>query len=66
MASNRLNAYEAAIEIVELNAELFVATVEFEEGNHRAYLEHLRKAQTHLTILILDEDHADIDLSGAE
>jgi hypothetical protein len=36
--------------------DLFVASMSLEEGNERAYLEFLRKAQAHLTDLILDAE----------
>ncbi len=56
MTDRRLNGYDAAIEIIDLNGDLFVAVMAFEEGNPRVYLEHLRKAQAHLTALILDAE----------
>ncbi|MGP8125188.1 MAG: hypothetical protein ACLQEQ_04870 [Nitrososphaerales archaeon] len=51
-----MNGYDAAIEIIDLNRDLFVAVMAFEEGNTKAYLGHLRKAQAHLTALILDAE----------
>ena len=41
-------------EIVEVSVDLFVASMSLEESNERAHLEFLRKAQAHLTNLILD------------
>jgi hypothetical protein len=52
----RLNGYDSAIEMIDLNAELFVAAMALEEGNRRAYLEHLRRAQVSLTKLIVDAE----------
>lgn len=66
MADNRLNGYDAAIEIIDLNGEIFVAVMAFEEGNLRAYLEHLRKAQAHITALILDAEERTINEPTSE
>jgi hypothetical protein len=56
MAENGLNGYDAAIELIDLDGDLFVAAMAFEEGDLRMYLEHLRKAQAHLTSLIVDAE----------
>jgi hypothetical protein len=57
-----MNGYDTAVEIINLNGDLFVAVMAFEEGNLSVYLKHLRKAQAHLTALILDaEERADIE-----
>lgn len=62
-SDKRMNGYDAAIEIIDLNGDLFVAVMAFEEGNPKLYLECLRKAQAHLTALILDaEERADTEL----
>ncbi|MDG7016448.1 MAG: hypothetical protein JRM82_03630 [Nitrososphaerota archaeon] len=51
--------FDAETEMIEVSVDLYVASMAFEEGNRRAYLDHLRKAQAHLTGLILDaEEHA--------
>jgi hypothetical protein len=39
-----------------VSVDLHVASLSFEEGNGRAYLDHLRRAQAHLTGLILDAE----------
>ena len=50
--------FDREAEMVEVSVELYVASLLFEEGNERAYLDHLRRAQAHLTGLILDaEEH---------
>ena len=50
--------YDREAEMVEVSVNLFVASMSLEEGNERAYLEFLRKAQAHLTGLVLDaEEH---------
>lgn len=62
MSDKRMNGYDTAVEIIDLNGDLFVAVMAFEEGNPKLYLEHLRKAQAHLTSLILDaEERADTE-----
>ena len=42
--------------MIEVSVDLYVASLSFEEGNERAYLDHLRKAQAHLTTLVLDTE----------
>ena len=50
--------FDREAEMIEVSVELYVASLLFEEGNERAYLDHLRRAQAHLTGLILDaEEH---------
>jgi hypothetical protein len=50
--------FDREAEMVEVSVELYVASLLLEEGNERAYLDHLRRAQAHLTGLILDaEEH---------
>jgi hypothetical protein len=46
--------FDREAEMIEVSVGLFVASLALEEGNGRAYLDHLRKAQAHLTNLILD------------
>ena len=48
--------YDREAEMIEVSVDLFVASMSLEEGNERAYLEFLRKAQVHLTDLILDAE----------
>ena len=48
--------YDREAEMIEVSVDLFVASMSLEEGNERAYLEFLRKAQAHLTDLILDAE----------
>ena len=48
--------YDREAEMIEVSVDLFVASMSLEEGNERAYLEFLRKAQAHLTGLILDAE----------
>ena len=44
--------------MVEVSVDILVASMALEEGNEGRYLEHLRKAQVHLTGLIVDvEEH---------
>ena len=44
------------VEMIEVSVDLFIASMALEEGNGRNYLDHLRKAQAHLTSLILDAE----------
>ncbi len=61
-SDKQMNGYDTAVEIIDLNGDLFVVVMAFEEGNLSVYLEHLRKAQAHLTTLILDaEERMDIE-----
>ena len=46
--------FDREAEMIEVSVDLYVASLSFEEGNERAYLDHRRKAQAHLTGLILD------------
>jgi hypothetical protein len=48
--------FDREVEMIEVSVDLFIASLSFEEGNERAYLDHLRKAQAHLTGLILDAE----------
>ena len=48
--------FDRQAEMIEVSVDLYVASLSFEEGNERAYLDHLRKAQAHLTTLILDAE----------
>lgn len=54
--ANEEYGYDPESEMVETNMDLFLAARAFEECNQRAYLEHLRKAQAHLTGLIMDAE----------
>ena len=45
--------YDRESEMIEVSVGLFIASMMLEEGNERMYLEHLRRAQAHLTSLIL-------------
>lgn len=42
--------------MIEVSVDLFIASMALEEANESRYLEHLRKAQAHLTGLILDAE----------
>jgi hypothetical protein len=48
--------YDPEAEMIEVSVDLFIASMSLEEANERRYLEHLRKAQAHLTSLILDAE----------
>lgn len=48
--------FDREVELIEVSVDLYIASLSFEEGNERAYLDHLRKAQAHLTSLILDAE----------
>ena len=48
--------YDRESEMIEVSVGLFIASMMLEEGNERMYLEHLRRAQAHLTSLILDAE----------
>jgi len=48
--------YDQEAEMIEVSVDLLVASMAFEEGNGKRYLEHLRMAQAHLTSLILDAE----------
>jgi len=48
--------YDRESEMIEVGVDLFIASMMLENGNERMYLEHLRKAQAHLTSLILDAE----------
>ena len=43
-------------EMIEVSVDLYIASLSLEEGNERVYLDHLMKAQAHLTSLILDAE----------
>ena len=51
-----LEGFDREAEMIEVSVDLFIASTMLEEGNERRYLEHLRKAQAHLTGLILDAE----------
>ena len=48
--------YDRESEMIEVSVGLFIASMMLEEGNERMYLVHLRRAQAHLTSLILDAE----------
>jgi hypothetical protein len=51
--------FDQEAKMIETSIDLFIASTAFEKGNESRYLEHLRKAQAHLTGLIMDaEEHA--------
>jgi len=52
----KLGQFDPETEIIEVSVDLFIASMSLEEDNKRAYLDHLRKAQAHLTGLILDAE----------
>ena len=54
--AEELGRYDPEAEMIEVSVDLFVASMALEEGSERRYLEHLRKAQAHLTGLILDAE----------
>ena len=51
--------------MIEASVDLHVASLSFEEGNGRAYLDHLRKARAHPTGLILDAEEQAVPESGS-
>ena len=51
-----LGRFDAETELIEVSVDLFISSMALEEGKERAYLDHLRKAQAHLTGLILDAE----------
>lgn len=56
--ASELGQYDREAEMIEVSVDLFIASMALEEGRERDYLEHLRKAQAHLTGLILEaEEH---------
>ena len=48
--------FDREAEMIEVSMDLYISSMSFEEGNERSYLLHLRKAQAHLTSLILDAE----------
>ena len=48
--------FDREAELIEVSVDLFVASTSLEEGNEEAYLDFLRKAQAHLTSLILEAE----------
>lgn len=48
--------FDPETELIEVSVDLFIASMASEEGKERAYLDHLRRAQAHLTGLILDAE----------
>ncbi|MDG6954257.1 MAG: hypothetical protein JRN33_04660 [Nitrososphaerota archaeon] len=51
-----MSEYDRDAEMIEVSVGMFIASMMLEEGNERMYLEHLRRAQAHLTSLILDAE----------
>ena len=51
-----LGRFDPETEMIEVSVDLFIASMALEEGEERMYLDHLRKAQAHLTGLILDAE----------
>ena len=50
--------FDREAEMIEVSVDLYIASLSLEECKEQAYLEFLRKAQAHLTGLILDaEEH---------
>ena len=54
--ASELGQYDREAEMIEVSVDLFIASMAHEEGRERDYLEYLRKAQAHLTALILDAE----------
>ena len=48
--------FDREVELIEVSGDLYIASLSIQEGNERANLDHLRKAQAHLTSLILDAE----------
>ena len=48
--------FDREAELTEVSVDLFVASMSLEEGNEGGYLDFLRKAQAHLTSLILEAE----------
>ena len=56
--TKELGMYDPESELIEVSVHLFLASIALEEGKKGPYLDHLRRAQAHLTSLILDaEEH---------
>ena len=56
-----MGRYDPEAEMIEVSVNLFLASMALEEHQKGPYLDHLRRAQAHLTGLILDaEEHATI------
>ena len=48
--------FDREAEQIEVSVDVFVASTTLEEGNEEAFLDFLRKAQAHLTGLILEAE----------
>ena len=56
-----MGRYDPEAEMIEVSVNLFLASMALEEDQKGPYLDHLRRAQAHLTGLILDaEEHATV------
>ena len=56
-----MGRYDPEAEMIEVSVNLFLASMALEEHQKGPYLDYLRRAQAHLTGLILDaEEHATI------
>ena len=57
--AEELGRFDPETEMIEVSVDLFIASMALEEGKERTYLDHLRKAQAHLTSLILEAEEHD-------
>ena len=59
--AEEVGRYDPEAELIEVSVNLFLASTALEEGQKGPYLDYLRRAQAHLTGLILDaEEHATV------
>ena len=59
--AEEVGRYDPEAELTEVSVNLFLASMALEEDQAGPYLDYLRRAQTHLTGLILDaEEHATV------
>ncbi|MDG6968725.1 MAG: hypothetical protein JRN50_04620 [Nitrososphaerota archaeon] len=57
--AEEVGRYDPEAELIEVSVNLFLASAALEEDQKEHYLDYLRRAQAHLTALILDaEEHA--------
>ncbi|MDG6920935.1 MAG: hypothetical protein JRN59_05340 [Nitrososphaerota archaeon] len=59
--AEEVGRYDPEVELIEVSVNLFLASAALEEDQKGPYLDYLRRAQAHLTGLILDaEEHATV------
>ena len=54
--ASELGQYDRESEMIEVSVDLFIASMALEQRRERDILDHLRKAQAHLTGRILEAD----------